>query len=148
VYGAVPGALPPVTGWVAATGDFGLGAWILFSIVFLWQLPHSLAIAKLYVDDYERAGFRMLPVVDRAGRSTERQILSNCVALLAVGLSPSLFGLTGSLYFVSALILGCGLLLCGISLARSRTAASARRLLFASLIYLPLLLAFMAIDKA
>ena len=95
VVGAVPGALPPVTGWVAATDSFGAGAWALFAILFLWQLPHSLAIAQLYASDYARAGFRLLPIVDRDGHSTERQIVINCVALLAVGLMPTLLGLAG-----------------------------------------------------
>src|SRR6266704_2541867 len=84
LVGAVPGALPPVTGWVAARDDFGAGAWVLFGILFLWQLPHTLAIARLYQSDYARAGVRLLPVVDAEGTSTERQIVTGCLALLAV----------------------------------------------------------------
>ena len=147
VVGAIPGALPPVTGWVAAAGGFGAGAWVLFAILFLWQLPHSLAIAKLYSEDYARAGFRLLPIVDRDGHSTERQVVNNCLALLVVALLPTLVGLTGQIYFASALLLGIGLLVCGIGMVRAGTPAAARRVLFASLVYLPLLLAIMAADK-
>jgi protoheme IX farnesyltransferase len=95
IVGAVPGALPPVTGWMAARDDAGPGAWILFGILFLWQLPHPLAIARLYRDDYARAGVRLLPVIDPAGSSTERQILTGCLALLGVSLLPTLTGLAG-----------------------------------------------------
>jgi protoheme IX farnesyltransferase len=147
VVGAIPGALPPVTGWVAARGELGVGAWVLFAILFLWQLPHTLAIARLYRDDYARAGIRLLPVVDPDGTSTERQIVTGCLALLAVGLLPTLIGLTGPVYFFGALSLGVGFLGCGMAQALSRTVPAARRLLFASLLYLPTLLALMAFDK-
>ncbi len=147
VVGAVPGALPPVTGWVAARGELGVGAWVLFAILFLWQLPHTLAIARLYHEDYARAGIRVLPVVDPDGTSTERQIVTGCFALLAVGLLPTLIGLTGPVYFFGALSLGAGFLGCGMAQALSRTVPAARRLLFASLLYLPTLLALMAFDK-
>src|SRR5437899_10042751 len=106
LVGAVPGALPPVAGWAAARDDLGLGAWVLFGILFLWQLPHTLAIAQLYRDDYARAGVRLLPVIDAQGRSTERQILSGTLALLAVSLLPTLIGLAGGVYFTGALVLG------------------------------------------
>jgi len=147
LVGAVPGALPPVTGWVAASGHFGVGPSVLFAILFLWQLPHSLAIAKLYADDYERAGFRLLPIIDQGGRSTERQIVGHSLTLLLVGLMPTLVGLAGPIYFISALVLGCGLLFFGVRLAAAPSQASARRLLFASLVYLPVLLAVMAADR-
>jgi protoheme IX farnesyltransferase len=147
VVGAVPGALPPVTGWVAATGSFGSGAWVLFAILFLWQLPHSLAIAQLYADDYARAGFRLLPIDDRGGRSTERQIVVNCVALVAVGLAPTVLGLTGLVYFVFALVLGLAFLACGVISALRPSPAAVRRTVLASLVYLPALLAAMAFDK-
>jgi protoheme IX farnesyltransferase len=124
-----------------------LGAWVLFAILFFWQLPHSLGIARLYADDYERAGFRLLPVVDREGSSTERQIFANCLALLVVGLLPTLVGMTGVIYFLSSLVLGIGFLVCGALTVTSRSPAAARRVLLASLIYLPLLLGFMAADK-
>jgi protoheme IX farnesyltransferase len=147
VVGSIPGALPPVIGWAAARGELGLEAWVLFAILFLWQLPHTLAIGTLYRDDYARAGIRVLPVVDPDGRSTGRQIVSNCLALLVVGLLPTLIGLAGAVYFLGAFALGVGLLWCGCALAISRSMANARRLLFASLVYLPVLLALMALDK-
>ncbi len=147
VVGAIPGALPPVAGWAAASGEIGLGAWVLFAIMFLWQIPHTLAIAQLYRDDYARAGIRVLPVVAPDGTITARQIISNSVALLGVALLPTLIGMAGPVYFLVALVLG--LVLCGLSLrlAHSGGTTDARRLLFATLIHLPLLLATMAIDK-
>jgi protoheme IX farnesyltransferase len=147
VVGAVPGALPPVAGWAAASGDLGLGAWVLFAIMFLWQIPHTLAIAHLYRDDYARAGIQVLPVVEPEGASTGRQIISNSLALLAVALLPTLIGLAGAVYFAVALVLGLTLLALSVRLARSGTAADARRLLFATLLHLPILLATMAADK-
>jgi protoheme IX farnesyltransferase len=140
VVGAVPGALPPVIGWAAIRGTIDLEAWVLFAIMFLWQMPHSLAIGWLYREDYARAGFQLLPVLDPEGKSTGRQVISNCLALLAVGL-------TGAIYFFSALALGLMFLWYGVGLARSCSREAARRLLFASLVYLPVLLAIMAFDK-
>jgi protoheme IX farnesyltransferase len=148
VIGAVPGALPPVTGWVAARGEVGVGAAVLFAILFLWQLPHTLAIARLYRDDYAQAGIRVLPVVDPDGASTERQIVAGCLALLAVGLLPTLIGLAGPVYFAGAFVLGAAFLACGLAQALTPSPASARRLLLASVTYLPLLLILMALDKA
>jgi len=147
LVGAVPGALPPVIGWTAARGELGIEAWLLFSLLFLWQVPHTLAIARLYHNDFARAGIRFLPVIEPDGRSTGRQVLSHTLALLAVSLLPTLLGLAGPLYFLAALLLGGAFLACGIALAIAPSAASARRLLFASLVYLPLLLVVMALDK-
>jgi protoheme IX farnesyltransferase len=147
IVGAVPGALPPVTGWVAVRGSLDIEAWILFSILFLWQLPHSLAIARLYRDDYAGAGIRLLPVVEPDSRSTARQVVSNCMALLAVGLLPTMVGMAGALYFAVALVIGITFLGYGIAFARSRTVPAARQLLMASLLYLPTLLIVMALDK-
>ena len=147
IVGAVPGALPPVTGWVAAREGFGLGAWVLFGILFLWQLPHTLAIARLYRDDYARAGVRLLPVVDADGTSTERQIITGCLALLAVSLLPTLIGLAGPIYFVGAFLLGAAFVALGARQALSPSAGAARRVLLASLLYLPVLLALLAFDK-
>jgi protoheme IX farnesyltransferase len=147
IVGAVSGALPPVVGWVAARGAFDGEVWVLFAILFLWQIPHSLAIARLYRDDYAQAGFRILPVVDQDGLSTGRHVVIYCLALLAVGLLPTLVGLTGVVYFMVAFVLGLAFLGFGIDLARTYTTAAARRLLFASLVYLPVLFLFMALDK-
>ena len=147
VVGAVPGALPPVIGWAAARGTLSLEAWILFAIMFLWQMPHSLAIGWLYREDYAKAGFRLLPVIDPDGSITGRQIVLNCVALLVVGLLPTLIGFAGVTYFFAALILGSVFLWYGLRLAALRSLTSARHLLFASLIYLPILLAILAFDK-
>lgn len=147
LVGAVPGALPPVAGWVAARESFGVEAWILFTILFLWQLPHSLAIALLYRDDYARAGFRLLPVVDPDGRSTGWQIVSNSLALLGVSLLPTLVGLAGAWYFVTAFVLGLLFLGFSLDVAYTRTTAAARRLFVVSLIYLPLVFLVMVFDK-
>lgn len=139
VVGAIPGALPPVIGWAAARGDLSRGAWVLFAIVFLWQLPHFLAIAWIYRDDYARAGFLMLPVIEPDGRSTARQAVFYCAALLPVSLAPTLLGMTNTIYFAAAF--GLGLLFLGLTLkfARTRAVPDARRLFFGSIIYLPLL---------
>lgn len=145
--GAVPGAMPPVIGWAAARGDLGIGAWVLFAILFLWQIPHTLAIARLYRDDFAKAGIQFLPVIEPDGESTGRQIISHCLALLAVSLLPNLIGLAGSIYFIIALLLGVGFVAAGARLAISQSLAAARRLLFASLIYLPVLLVVMALDR-
>jgi protoheme IX farnesyltransferase len=147
LVGAVPGALPPVTGWVAARGDVGLGAAVLFGILFLWQLPHTLAIGRLYADDYARAGVRMLTVVDPRGTLPERQIVSSTLSLVAVSLLPTVTGISGIAYFVTACALGLGLLGTGLAHAKARSAASARRVVLASLMYLPLLLAVLAFDR-
>ncbi len=147
VVGAVPGALPPVIGWVAARESLNIEACVLFSILFLWQLPHSLSIACIYRDEYAQAGFRLLPVIDPDGKSTGRQIVSNCLGLLVVALLPTLIGIAGIVYFFAALALSIVFLGFGISLSISRSTAAAKRLLYASLIYLPLVFLAMALDK-
>ena len=147
IVGAVPGALPPVIGWTAARGEFGVGAWILFAILFLWQIPHTLAIACLYRDDFARAGIRFLLVVEPDGGSTGRQSVGYCLALLAVSLLPTLMGMAGGIYFAAALLLGGGMLAYSIRLAALQNLKAARQLLYASLLYLPLLLAAMALDR-
>jgi protoheme IX farnesyltransferase len=139
VIGAIPGALPPVIGWAAARGALSQGAWVLFAIVFLWQLPHFLAIAWMYREDYARAGFPMLPVIEPDGRSTARQAVFYCAALLPVSLAPTLLGMTSAIYFVTALGLGLLFLALTLKFARTRAAADARRLFFGSIIYLPIL---------
>jgi len=147
LVGAVPGALPPVAGWAAARGDVALGAWVLFGVLFLWQLPHTLSIARLYRDDYARAGVRVLPVIDPDGASTERQIVLACVALLAVSLLPSVIGWTGPIYLAGALALGLAFAAVGVAQAVVPSSRAARRLLLASLLYLPLLLGLLALDR-
>jgi heme o synthase len=146
LVGAISGALPPLTGWAAARGELGSGGWMLFAIVFLWQVPHTLAIGRLYQEDYARAGIRILPVVDPEGRSTERQIVVGSLALWAVALLPSLVGLTGSRYFFGALALGGIFLACGVVHALGPSRASARQVVLASVLHLPLLFALMAFD--
>lgn len=145
--GAVPGALPPVIGWVAASGQLSVDAWVLFAIMFLWQIPHTLAIAYLYKEDFAKAGIQFLPVIEPDGESTNRQILVHCSALLAVSLLPTLIGLAGATYFIVAFLLGVAFLANGVSLIVTPTRAGARRLLVASLIYLPALLLVMALDR-
>jgi protoheme IX farnesyltransferase len=147
LIGAVPGALPPVIGWVAARGSFDVEGWVLFAILFLWQVPHTLAIAWLYRDDFAKAGIQFLPVIDSDSAGTNRQIVTHCSALLAVSLLPTLLGLAGAVYFTAAFVLGAGFLTSGIGLAMDTTRMGARRLLFASLIYLPALLLVMALDR-
>jgi heme o synthase len=148
IIGAIPGALPPVTGWVAARGELGVGAGVLFAILFCWQIPHTLAIARLYREDYARAGIRMLPVVDAEGSSTERQMLAGCLALWIVALVPTLATLTGWAYFVGALVLGGAFLACAVVHAVRPSRNSARQVVLASVVYLPLLLTLMVLDKA
>ena len=136
--GAVPGALPPLGGWAAATGHLASGGWALFAILFFWQLPHSLAIAWMYRDDYARGGFRLLPVIDPEGASTVRQILANGLALVPVSLLPWYLGMAGAAYFAGALALGLGFVAAAVHfMAKVDDAARARRLFRVSLLYLP-----------
>ena len=148
IAGAVPGAFPPVIGWVAARGTLNIEAWTLFAILFLWQLPHSLSIACIYRDEYAQAGFRLLPVIHPDGKSTRWQIVSNCLALLVVALLPTLIGIAGILYFFAALSFSIIFLAFGINFSIAQTTVAARRLLYASLIYLPLVFLVMALDKS
>ncbi len=148
VVGAIPGALPPVIGWAAARGELSQGAWVLFAIVFLWQLPHFLAIAWIYREDYARAGFLMLPVIEPDGRSTARQAVLYCAALVPVSLAPTLLGMTSVSYFAAALALGILFFLLTLRFARTRAVPDARRLFFGSIIYLPLLWILMIAGRA
>ena len=134
-------------GWTAARGEITVEGWSLFAIQFFWQLPHFLAIAWLYREDYARAGFAMLSVIDPAGTRTGRQAVSYALGLLPVSLCPLLFGLAGMAYFVGALILGVGFLVCAIQFARRLSTGAARQLFLASILYLPLLLGLMVVDK-
>ncbi|MFZ4984930.1 MAG: heme o synthase [Blastocatellia bacterium] len=145
--GAVPGALPPLLGWAAATNTVGAEALTLFAIMFLWQFPHFHAIATMYREDYARAGIRMLPVVEADGRSTARQIVLYSLALLPVSLIPTLLHFSGRIYLVGALILGGWFLGVSIRTARAMSRDEARRLLKASVLYLPLLLGLMVLNS-
>jgi heme o synthase len=147
VIGAIPGALPPVIGWAAAEGTLSQGAWVLFGILFLWQLPHFLAIAWMYREDYARAGFPMLPVIEPDGRSTARQAVVYAAALLPVALAPTLVGMSGTVYFAGALVFTLLFLGVSIRFAMTRAVRDARRLFFASIVYLPLLWALMIADR-
>ena len=147
LVGAVPGALPPLIGWTAAHGSISVGGWTLFAIVFLWQIPHFMAIAWLYRDDYRKAGFPLLPVVEPDGRRTGRQAVVYAAALLPVSLVPTLVGLSGVVYFGLASILGAALLWLAIRFAMTRTDTSARALFFGSITYLPLIWIAMIANK-
>ena len=147
VVGAIPGALPPVMGWTGASNALSAEAWVLFAILFLWQMPHFLAIAVAYRDDYARGGHAMLPVVDPGGTRTARQTILYSAALLPVSLLPSILQMSGDAYFWGALLLGAVFVAFGVASARDRSVASARRLLRYSVVYLPVLLALMALDK-
>ncbi len=148
VVGAIPGALPPVIGWAAARDALSPGGWVLFAIVFLWQLPHFLAIAWIYREDYARAGFPMLPVIEPDGRSTAHQAIFYCCALLPVSLAPTLLGMANTVYFGGALVLGLLFLALTMTFARTRAVRDARRLFFGSIIYLPALWILMIVFRA
>ncbi|MCA9740790.1 heme o synthase [candidate division KSB1 bacterium] len=147
LIGAIPGALPPVGGWAAARGDIGFEAWLLFAILFLWQIPHFLAIAWIYREDYARGGLKVLTVTDEQGFSTVRHIVANTVALLVVSLLPTIVGLSGKLYFVGAVLLGVLFLLSAFRVASQRSNKSAKNLLLTSVLYLPALFFLMSFDK-
>jgi protoheme IX farnesyltransferase len=145
--GAVPGALPPLGGWAGARSDVGLEAWPLFGILFLWQLPHFLAIARLYREDYARAGMPVLPVLDATGALTGRQVCWASLVLVPMSLLPSVVGVAGTGYFLGALVLGVGFVGVAARMAVLRHAVEARRVLVASVLYLPLLLALLVVDR-
>ncbi len=147
VIGAIPGALPPVMGWSAVTGQVGIAAWVLFGILFFWQMPHFLAIAWLCREDYANAGFPMLTVLDPDGTRTARQMILYGAALVPISLMPSILGLMGGIYFGGALVLGLVYLGASVAFARSRSTSGARWLMLASLLYLPGVLLAMLIDR-
>jgi protoheme IX farnesyltransferase len=148
LVGAIPGAIPPMMGWTAVTGRLDFGAWSLFVLLFLWQLPHFLAIAWMCREDYGQAGFPMLPVVHPDGRSTARQMVLYSAALIPASLAPSALGLAGVPYFFGALLLGVFFLAACLRFSRSISERAARRVLLASVVYLPGVLAAMVIDRA
>ena len=146
LVGAVAGAAPPVIGWTAATNALDLPAFVLFAILFLWQVPHFLAIAWLYRDDYARAELCMLPVQDPGGGRTARRMAGYSLALLVASLAPSALGWAGGVYLLGAVVLGVGFLACALGFLQTRSSAQARRVLRASLIYLPALFALLLVD--
>ena len=145
--GAIPGAIPPIGGWVAATGSLDPEAWILFAILFLWQHPHFYAIALMFKDDYKKAGLKMLPVVEPNGLRTNRQIIWHALLLIPVSVMPVYINLLGMIYFWSALILGIGYLLSGFILAKQYSVNNARLVLKVSVFYLPILFLTIMVDK-
>lgn len=157
MVGGIPGALPPMMGWTAVRNEITLEAWILFAILFCWQMPHFLSLAWMYRKDYARAGFKMLTVNDVRGVRTSRQIVLFCFALIPMSLLAAVVGLTGYFYVVGALLLGIMFLVFGLLFARSAGRSTnaeiaqsnpfSRRIFFASLLYLPALLFLMTIDK-
>ncbi len=147
LVGAIPGALPPLMGWTAARNELSGEGWALFAILAFWQIPHFMAIAWLYREEYAKAGFVMLPNVDMGGSRTAQQSVANSLALLLASLCPFAFGLNGKVYLTVALVLGVGYLWCAVRFARQLTVRRARQLFLASIIYLPLLIAALVGNK-
>ncbi len=147
LVGAIPGAIPPMIGWAAVEGRLGFGAWLLFGILFCWQMPHFYALARMYREDYEQGGFPMLTVLDREGTRTGREIVFYILALINISLLPTFIGMTGMLYFGGALALGVVFLVFGLLAAFHKTVVSSRKLFLASIFYLPAMLLLMVADK-
>jgi protoheme IX farnesyltransferase len=147
LVGAVCGAIPPMMGWAAASGTLAFGAWLLAAIMFLWQIPHFLALAWLYREDYARGGFRVLAVSDPSGGATVLMANLYIAALLPVGAAAALAGVSGWISAAGAALLGGTLLTLGVRLARARSEQNARRLFLATLAYLPLVLALLVADR-
>jgi protoheme IX farnesyltransferase len=148
IVGAIPGAAPPLIGWAAATGSLSLEAWTLYGFVFLWQFPHFMAIAWMYRADYDRAGYAVLPGGELGWSFMEWQVGVPLILLLPLSLTPVIFGRAGLVYLATAVVLGVGFLYLGDRLALRRSNATARRLLFGSIVYLPLIFALMVLDRA
>jgi len=148
LVGAVPGGLPPLMGWTAARGELAVEGWVLFAILAFWQIPHFMAIAWLYREEYEKAGFVMLPTVDADGSRTGSQAVSHAAALIVVSVLPFVLGLTGAFYLAGAIVLGSIFLACAVVFQRRLTNVSARRLFLASIVYLPLSLILLVLDRA
>jgi len=145
--GAIPGALPPLMGWAAARGELSAGGWALFAILAFWQMPHFFAIAWIYKDEYAKAGYKMLPAVDPDGSRTAQQAVSHTLGLLMVSLSPFVLHLAGTIYLGAAIFLSGFYLWCAIQFGRKLDGPSAKKLFFASIIYLPLLLIALVVNK-
>lgn len=144
--GSIPGAIPPLGGWAAATGSLDIGGWILFGILYLWQHPHFFAIAWMCREDYKQAGFKMLPVVEPDGASTMRQIYWHLLLLIPISVLPYVYGMMGSVYAVGVLVLALGFIASAVPLARTLNDKGALLLLKASVYYLPALLLLMLVD--
>ncbi len=144
--GALPGAMPPLMGWTASANEITLGAWFLFTLLFLWQFPHFLAIAWMYKEQYAKAGIKMLPVVEKDGKITAQQIVLFTVMLLPISLAPFFLGISGLIYLVGAIILGIWFLYTSIKTARAKSVEQARKLLLVSVLYLPLIFALMVFN--
>ncbi len=147
LVGTIPGALPALGGWTAATGSVGLGGLIIFTILLIWQLPHFLALAWMYRKDYDRAGFKMLPVVEPEGQSTANQMLISAILLLVTSLLPSVLGLTGMIYFFGVLITGSWLVAACVVFYRTMSNLAARRVLKVSVIHIPVLVVLLIVDR-
>jgi heme o synthase len=145
--GAVPGALPIAMGWTGARGELSIEAWLLFAIVFIWQLPHFYSIGWMYREDYARAGLPVLSVIDVSGQKTGRQILFSIALLVIASLLPVRAGMAGRIFLIGAMVLGTAFLAYGVYFARARDARSARRVFLVSSLYLPALLILLMIDK-
>lgn len=147
LIGTIPGALPALGGWTAATGHFGAGGWAFFLILALWQMPHFLSLAWMYRKDYARAGYAMLPVIEPDGRSTARQTLLFTILLTGASILPTIVGVTGWVYLVGALILSLRFLVPAYAFYRSRSTTAARRVLMGSILYIPLLVVLIFVDR-
>lgn len=147
LVGAFPGAVPPLIGWAGARGSLSAEAWLLYAILFLWQFPHFMAIAWMYREDYARAGYRTLPLGERQGRFMAWQTIVFSLALIPVSVVPALSSRAGMVYFVGVLLLSSGFFFYAARLAFCRTNTTARRLLFVSIVYLPLIFALMMFGK-
>lgn len=145
--GAIPGALPPLMGWTAARNEITTEGWSLFAILFFWQIPHFLAIAWIYREEYAKAGFIMLPGVDPKGLRTSSQAVSHTIALLLASLCPVVLRIAGPVYLAGALVLGLAFFGCAFQFSRTLELRHAKRLFFISIIYLPLLLGLLVLDK-
>lgn len=147
LVGSFPGALPPMIGWTAATHEMSLPGWLAFAILFAWQLPHFLAIGWLYREDYARAGFRILSVVDHSGRRSGIEAIIYSLALFAIGVLPTVFGVSGMIYLAGAIVCGGAMLYGAVKFAKVVDANSARFLFFMSIIYLPVVMFLLVADK-
>lgn len=145
--GAIPGAMPPLMGWAAASNTLDTGAWVLFAVMYIWQHPHFWAIAWMYREDYERGGLKMLPVVRPDGVTMSRQVIGFCLLLIPVSIIPYFIDMSGRVYLIGALCLGVYFLKYGVDFVRNKTDATARTLMRVSLVYLPLLLIIIALDS-